>query len=45
MHDLVKQGYDGIIIGEDMWNDTTDEDTQVWSKQYIVFDPENIKPA
>ncbi len=45
MHDLVKQGYDGIIIGEDMWNDTADEDTQVWSKQYIVFNPENIKPA
>jgi len=45
MHDLVRQGYDGIIIGEDMWNDTADPETQVWSKQYIVFNPENIKPA
>ena len=45
MHDLVNQGYDGIIIGEDMWNDTADPETQVYSKQYVVFNPENIKPA
>ena len=45
MHDLVKQGYDGIIIGKDMWNDTGDPETEVYSKQYIVFNPENIKPA
>ena len=25
--------------------DTGDEDTQVYSKQYVVFNPENIKPA
>ena len=45
MHELVNQGYDGIIIGKDMWNDTTDPETEVYSKQYIVFNPENIKPS
>jgi hypothetical protein len=41
---LQKQGHDGIIIEEDTWNDTGDE-YSVSSEQYIVFDPENIKPA
>jgi len=45
MHEFVNQGYDGIVIGEDMWNDTADPETQVYSKQYVVFNPENIKPA
>lgn len=41
---LVDDGNDGIIIGRDTWNDTGDENS-VTSKQYIVFNPENIKPA
>jgi len=41
---LVADGHDGIIIGEDTWNDTGDE-YAVTSKQYVVFNPENIKPA
>lgn len=41
---LVSDGYDGIIIGTDTWNDTGDE-YSVTSKQFIVFNPENIKPA
>jgi hypothetical protein len=40
---LEKQGYDGMIIGEDWWNDTGDEDA-IFSKQYVVFDPKNVKP-
>ena len=41
---LVADGHDGIVIGEDTWNDTGDENS-VTSKQYVVFNPENIKPA
>jgi len=44
MHKLVKDGYDGIIIGNDTWNDTGDQ-YSVTSEQYVVFNPENIKPA
>jgi len=41
---LVADGHDGIIIDTDTWNDTGDE-YSVESKQYVVFNPENIKPA
>lgn len=41
---LEKEGYDGIIIGEDVWNDTNDENS-ITSKQYVVFDPSNVKIA
>ena len=44
MNRLVSEGYDGIIIDTDTWNDTGDE-YAVTSKQYVVFNPENIKPA
>ena len=44
MDKLKLEGYDGIIIDTDTWNDTGDE-YAVTSKQYIVFYPENIKPA
>ena len=44
MYKLIKQGYDGIIIDTDTWNSTGDE-YSVTSKQYIVFNPENVKPA
>ena len=44
MYDLVERGYDGIIIDTDTWNDTGD-DYSVTSKQYIVFDTKNVKPA
>lgn len=44
MRDLMSSGYDGIIIDEDTWNDTGDE-YSVRSKQYVVFDPDNVKPA
>jgi hypothetical protein len=43
MMDLVSKGHDGIIIDTDTWNDTGDE-YSVESKQYVVFNPENIKP-
>jgi len=41
---LAADGHDGIIIDTDTWNDTGDE-YSVESKQYVVFNPENIKPA
>ena len=41
---LVSDGHDGIIIDTDTWNDTGDE-YSVTSKQYVVFNPENVKPA
>ena len=44
MYELISDGYDGIIIGRDTWNDTGDENS-VTSEQYIVFNPENVKPA
>jgi hypothetical protein len=44
MYDLIEQGYDGIIIGSDTWNDTRDENS-VTSEQYVVFNPQNVKPA
>lgn len=44
MEKLINEGYDGIIIGEDTWNDTADE-YSVTSEQYVVFDEKNIKPA
>lgn len=44
MRDLESKGYDGIIIDTDTWNDTGDE-YAVTSKQYVVFDPSNVKPA
>jgi len=45
MKELEEAGYDGIIIGEDTWNDTGNPDTMVRSEQYIVFDPKNIRLA
>ena len=44
MYMLAMDGHDGMIIGRDTWNDTADENS-VTSKQYVVFNPENIKPA
>jgi hypothetical protein len=44
MYKLIKDGYDGIIIGGDTWNDTGDENS-ITSEQYVVFNPENVKPA
>lgn len=44
MKKLQSKGYDGIIIDTDTWNDTGD-DYSVTSKQYIVFDTKNVKPA
>ena len=41
---LAADGHDGIIIDTDTWNDTADE-YSVTSKQYVVFNPENIKPV
>ena len=41
---LMNQGYDGIVIGHDMWNDTGDE-YAVESMQYVVFDPSNVFPV
>ena len=41
---LAADGHDGIIIDTDTWNDTGDE-YSVTSKQYVVFNPENVKPA
>lgn len=43
MTELLSQGYDGIIIDTDTWNDTGDENS-VTSKQFIVFDPSQIIP-
>lgn len=40
---LIKQGHDGIIIDTDTWNDTAKPETSVTSKQYVVFDPKNVK--
>lgn len=40
---LESEGYDGMIIDEDTWNDTGDE-YSVRSKQYVVFSVEQIKP-
>lgn len=40
---LIKEGYDGIIIDTDTWNDTANPETSVTSKQYIVFDPKNVR--
>jgi len=34
--DLIMQGYDGMVIGDDTWNDTGDE-YSVTSKQYVTF--------
>jgi hypothetical protein len=44
MYNLIDLGHDGIIIDTDTWNDTGDENS-VRSKQYVVFNPENVKPA
>lgn len=44
MNSLIKLGHDGIIIDTDTWNDTGDENA-VTSKQFIVFNPENVKPG
>jgi len=44
MNRLLKLGYDGIIIDTDTWNDTGDENA-VTSKQFIVFNPENVRPG
>ena len=38
---LLNQGYDGIRIEEDTWNDTTN-DYFVTSEQYLVFELKNI---
>ena len=44
MYNLIDLGHDGIIIDTDTWNDTGDENS-VRSKQYVVFNPENVKPV
>jgi len=44
MMELMKKGYDGIVVDTDTWNDTAD-DNSVNSKQYVVFNSENVKPA
>lgn len=41
---LAADGHDGIIIGTDTWNDSGNE-YSVTSKQYVVFNLENIKPT
>lgn len=41
---LLGEGYDGIIINDDWWNDTGDENA-VYGKQYVVFDEKDVKPA
>ena len=41
---LKGEGYDGIIIGDDVWNDTGDE-YSVRGVQYVVFDERDIKPV
>ena len=38
---LINQGYDGIFIRGDTWNDTGDEHS-VHSKQFVIFNPNNI---
>lgn len=40
---LTKKGHDGIIIDTDTWNDTAQPETSITSKQYVVFDPKNVK--
>jgi len=42
MDNLMSQGYDGFIIDTDTWNDTGDENS-ITSKQFVVFNPENVK--
>lgn len=42
MDNLISQGYDGFIIDTDTWNDTGDENS-ITSKQFVVFNPENVK--
>ena len=44
MRSLMKKGHDGIIINDDWWNDTGDENA-VYGKQFIIFDEKNVKPA
>ncbi len=44
MRKLQSEGYDGIIINDDWWNDTGD-DNAVYGKQYIVFDENDVKSA
>lgn len=44
MMKLLGDGYDGIIINDDWWNDTGD-DYAVYGKQYVVFNENDIKPA
>lgn len=41
---LMSEGFDGIIINDDTWNDTGDE-FSVYGKQYIVFDEQDVRPA
>ncbi len=45
MNKLIRDGHDGIVIGRDTWNDTGNNETSVTSEQYVVFNPENVKPA
>lgn len=44
MEKLKELGHDGFVIGEDTWNDTGD-DNQVNSKQFVIFNEEQAKPA
>ena len=44
MNKLISEGYDGIVIDTDTWNDTGDENA-VTSKQYVVFDPTQVIPV
>ena len=44
MREFMKKGFDGFIINDDTWNDTGD-DNSVRSKQFVVFNKENVKPA
>ena len=41
---LIQEGHDGILIDTDVWNDTGDKN-MVESKQYVVFDPKNVRLA
>ena len=39
---LKEKGYDGVIIGEDVWYDSADEEQMVRGEQYLVFDRDQV---
>jgi len=43
MQNLISQGYDSIIIEEDIWNDTGDKYASSYSKQYVAFNYNQIQ--